>query len=76
MTRLERLEHWKPEQAAEQRRSRPDRALALTRSAEYDRWVRAKVQSSRDSPLPAIPDDEWQNIRAAQLTKRQAAQVK
>jgi len=54
------------------RRSRPDRAEALTRAAEYDRWVRAKIQTSRDDPRPAITDDEWQRIRAAKLAERQA----
>ena len=69
---LDRLEHWHPEQAALERRSRPDRAQALTRVAEYDRWVRAKVQGSRDDPRPAIADDEWQGIRAAKLAARTA----
>jgi hypothetical protein len=69
---LDRLEHWHPEQASLVRRSRPDRAEALTRAAEYDRWVRAKIQTSRDDPRPAITDDEWQRIRAAKLAERQA----
>ena len=45
---LERLERWHPEQAEPGRRTRPDRAEALTRAAQYDRWVRAKMQTSRD----------------------------
>ena len=45
---LERRERWHPEQAEPGRRTRPDRAEALTRAAKYDRWVRAKVQTSRD----------------------------
>lgn len=49
-----------------------DRAEALTRAAEYDRWVRAKVQASRDDPRPAIAEDEWQSIRAAKLAARSA----
>ena len=71
---LEGLDRWRPEQATAQRRRRPDRAQALTRAAEYDRWVQAKVQASRDDPRPAIADDEWQSIRAAQLARRQAMQ--
>lgn len=70
---LDKLEHWHPEQAPLQRRSRPDRAQALTRAAEYDRWVRGKVQASRDDPRPAIDDDEWQRIRAAKLAERKGA---
>lgn len=69
---LERLERWHPEQAELGRRTRPDRAEALTRAAEYDRWVRAKVQTSRDDPRPAVADDEWQRIRAAKLVERKA----
>ena len=69
---LERLERWHPEQVAAGRRTRPDRAEALTRAAQYDRWVRAKVQSSRDDPRPAVADDEWQRIRAAKLAERKA----
>jgi hypothetical protein len=66
---LDRLEHWHPEQVEPQRRTRPDRAAALTRAAEYDRWVRAKVQTSRDNPRPAVAEDEWQRIRAAKLAQ-------
>ena len=72
---LDRLEHWHPEQAAPGRRTRPDRAAALTRAAEYDRWVRAKVQTSRDDPRPPVTDEEWQRIRAAKLVERKAAQA-
>ena len=68
------LERWHPEQAGPGRRTRPDRAEALTRAAQYDRWVRAKVQSSRDDPRPAVADDEWQRIRAAKLAERKAVQ--
>ena len=71
---LDRLERWHPEQAAAGRRTRPDRAEALTRAAEYDRWVRAKVQTSRDDPRPAVAHDEWQRVKAAKLTERQAVQ--
>ena len=51
-----------------------DRAAALTRAAEYDRWVRAKVESSRTDTRPAIAEDEWQRIRATKLAKRQSQQ--
>jgi hypothetical protein len=71
---LERLEQWHPEQSDGPRRSRPDRAEALTRAAEYDRWVRAKVQTSRADPRPAVTDDEWQRLRATKLAERQALQ--
>ena len=71
---LERLEQWHPEQSDAQRRSRPDRAEALTRAAEYDRWVRAKLETSRADPRPAITDDEWQRIRATKLAQRKALQ--
>ena len=71
---LARLERWQPEQARLERRTRPDRAEALNRAAEYEYWVRAKVQSSRADPRPAIADDEWQRIRAAKLAQRKAIQ--
>ena len=64
---LDRLEQWHPEQVESGRRTRPDRAAALTRAAEYDRWVLAKVSASRDDPRPAITDDDWQLVRAAKL---------
>lgn len=70
---LDHLEQWHPEQAEAQRRTRPDRAEALTRAAEYDRWVRAKVQASRDDPRPAIDEADWQSIRATQLARRRAS---
>lgn len=70
---LDRLERWHPEQAVPGRRTRPDRAAALTRAAEYDRWVRAKVQTSRDDPRPAVADGEWEAIRAAKLAENKAA---
>ena len=73
---LDGLEHWQPERATEHKRSRPDRAQALTHAAEYDRWVRAKVQASRDSTLPPIPDHEWTRIRAAKQAKRKAVQAR
>jgi len=34
---LHRLDEWQPEQAILQKRSRPNRAQALTRAVEYDR---------------------------------------
>ncbi|MGB4117852.1 MAG: hypothetical protein WBK51_15035 [Polaromonas sp.] len=68
---LDHLEQWHPE-AESARRVRPDRAAALTRAAEYDRWVQAKVQASRNDPRPAISDEDWQRIRADKFTARQA----
>lgn len=70
---LDHLEQWHPEQAEAQRRTRPDRAEALTRAAEYDRWVRAKVQASRDDTRAAIDEADWQSIRATQLARRRAS---
>ena len=67
---LERLELWKPEQSGQGRGRRPDRSEALSRAAEYDRWVRAKVEASRSDPRAAIDDDEWKRIRAAKLAER------
>lgn len=64
---LDHLEQWHPEQVGPRRRTRPDRAAALTRAAEYDRWVQSKVQASRDDPRPGITDDDWQRIRAGKL---------
>ena len=73
---LEGLENWQPDQAPEHKRSRPDRAQALTHAAEYDRWVRAKVQASRDSTQPPISADEWQSIRAEKLAQQKALQAR
>ena len=70
---LQGLERWHPEESGQSRARRPDRAEALNRAAEYDRWVRGKVQLSRDDPRPAIDSDEWQRIRAAKLAQRKAA---
>lgn len=72
---LDKLDEWQPEQAALQKRSRPDRAQALSRAAEYDRWVNAKVQASRDDPRPAVAEAEWQAARQAKLAQRQALQA-
>jgi formylglycine-generating enzyme required for sulfatase activity len=69
---LDRLEQWQPEQAKLVRRSRPDRAQALTRAAEYDRWVRAKVNASRLDPRPAMTEAEWESVRTAKRAERQA----
>ncbi|MBE0474210.1 hypothetical protein [Rhodoferax sp.] len=69
---LDRLEQWQPEQAKLARRSRPDRAQALTRAAEYDRWVRAKVDASRLDPRPAMTEGEWETVRTAKRAERQA----
>jgi hypothetical protein len=69
---LDHLDQWQPEQAALQKRSRPDRAQALTRAAEYDRWVASKVEASRDDPRPDVSHEEWQAVRAAKLAQRQA----
>lgn len=68
---LERVERGQPEQATLAKRKRPDRAAALNRAADYDRWVRAKVDASRSDPRPAIKPDEWRDIRAAKLAQRQ-----
>jgi hypothetical protein len=72
---LEHLEQWHPEQATATRRSRPDRAAALTHAAEYERWARNKVQASRTDPRPDIADDAWQRIRAGKVAQLQALRV-
>ena len=48
---------------------------ALNRAAEYDRWVRAKVQLSRDDQRPAVDGKKWQATRAAKLAERKAMQA-
>ena len=66
---LEGLDQWRPDGADPQRRRRPDRAQALSRAAEYDRWVQAKVQASRDDPRPDIDDAQWRAIRASRTIR-------
>jgi len=71
---LNRLDQWHPEQAELTGRSRPDRAEAMNHAAEYNRWVRAKVQASRDDPRADISEPDWDRIRATKLaTQRQAS---
>lgn len=72
---LDRLESWQPDQAPAHKRSRPDRAQALAHAAEYDRWVRAKVQASRNSSVPAISPEAWQRTRAEKLALQKALQT-
>lgn len=72
---LDHLEQWQPERAVVTRRSRPDRAAALTQAAQYERWVRNKVQASRTDPRPDISDEEWQRIRANQRAQLAALQA-
>jgi hypothetical protein len=50
------LEGWKPEQAETERRSRPDRAMALRQTyanaATYDRWVREQgLDDAMNEPI-------------------------
>ncbi|SHI56605.1 type II toxin-antitoxin system RelB family antitoxin [Pollutimonas bauzanensis] len=40
-------------------------------AASYDRWFRAKVQTSRDDPRPSIPHDE----AMARIRQKLAAKV-
>lgn len=68
---LDHLEQWHPEQADPARRTRPDRAAALRRSAEYDRWVQGKVQASREDARQPISEIEWQKIRVEKQAARQ-----
>ena len=72
---LQGLERWHPEESGQSRARRPDRAEALNRAAEYDRWVRAKVQLSRDDPRPAVDGKKWQVIRAVKLAERNVVQA-
>lgn len=72
---LDHLDQWQPGQAAATRRSRPDRAAALSQAAEYDRWVRDKVQASRTDPRPDIAPDEWRRIQAEKHARLQTLQA-
>lgn len=69
---LDGLDRWQPDQDDPDKRSRPDRAQALMHAAEYERWVRDKVQTSRDSVLPPIAAEQWQAIRTEKLAKQKA----
>jgi len=71
---LSQLDLWRPEQTAQVRRSRPDRAAVFRAAAEYERWVVAKVTASRNDPRPLISDSDWQRIRAAKQVQRKALQ--
>lgn len=55
-----------------QRNAELKRGTTPRNTAEYTRWVRAKVQASRADPHPAITEGEWQSIRAAKLAARTA----
>ena len=55
-----------------QRNAELKRGTTPRNTAEYTRWVRAKVQASRADPRPAITEGEWQSIRAAKLAARTA----
>ena len=72
---LQGLERWNPEESGQGRGRRPDRAEALSRAAEYERWVRAKVQLSRDDPRPTVDGKKWQVIRAVKLAERNVVQA-
>ena len=52
----------------------PAHLADMAGAAKHDRWVRAKVQTSRDDPRPAVADEEWQRIRAVKRAERKAAQ--
>jgi formylglycine-generating enzyme required for sulfatase activity len=67
---VERLENWRPEQAADHRRSRPDRSVALNHAAQYERWVSAKVENSRNDTRLPLTEQTWQVVRAAKLAQR------
>lgn len=69
---LDRLDQWHPDQVTQPRRTRPDRAEALNRAADYDRWVNSKVQASREDPRPDIADDAWQRLRAEKRAQQAA----
>lgn len=71
---LDRLEQWQPDQAAATRRARPDRAAALTQAAEYERWVKAKLQASHEDVRPAIAEEEWRRIQADKRARLAALQ--
>lgn len=54
LDRLDRLEHWHPEQAALDRRSRPDRAQALTRVLP---WLMRNGEASARQSWLSGPDE-------------------
>ena len=72
---LDHLEQWQPDQALATRRTRPDRAAALSQAAEYDRWVRDKVQTSRTDSRPDIAPDDWQRIQTEKRARLKALQI-
>ena len=51
----------------------PAHLADMAGAVKHDRWVRAKVQTSRDDPRPAVADEEWQRIRAVKRAERKAA---
>lgn len=78
---------WRPEDSALEKTARPDRSLALKaahgaaqQDADYDRWFRAKVQSSldglKDGTNKVLTDEQVQVRRAALLVRAQRIQVK
>ncbi|NWE70449.1 stability determinant [Pseudomonas gingeri] len=45
-------------------------------AASYDRWFRAKVQTSLDNPGPGIPHDQAMALVQAVLDERRSARTK
>lgn len=77
---------WRPEDSVLEKATRPDRSVALKAAheaaqdaANYDRWFRAKVQSSvdglKDGTNRVLSDEEVKERRAALRTKIQAIQT-
>ena len=74
---------WRPEEAALEKISRPDRSQALKAAHEaaqqdvdYDRWFSSKVQASldgiNDGTNPVYSADEWRVMRGDWLGKLHA----
>lgn len=71
---------WRPADQAAERRSRPDRAVALKAAhaaLSHSQWVQEKVTASRaslaDGSNPRISADEWEEVRRAKKAQRDAA---
>lgn len=71
---------WRPADQAAERRSRPDRAVALKAAhaaLSHSDWIQEKVAASRaslaDGSNPRISAHEWEQLRAAKQVQRNAA---
>jgi len=78
---------WRPEERALEKRARPDRSAALKAAheaaqadADYDRWFRAKVQTSidglKDGSNRVYTAEEWKSVRADMIARIKTRQSK